>query len=311
MAVRNMSKLLWALCLFGMLMSSPLNAQPAHSPKIAFCAFGAQGFDLGITDTGHTAKMLTNSHFALYPYLSPDGKSLFFSERGDSQFGTILQIYRYDLEKHQITRISDGSAIDEYPVCSPDGKRLAFISRPADPALKDTPYHIYFSDLSGKNREAMDSDDEGPQLYPSWSPDGDKIVYSFLSFPWAGLKVRDLKKQTTISLVPFYFYPMEPNWSPSSDQIAFTSCNPLKSTTQIWIVKADGSGRYQLTDGPSDRYPSWFPDGRRLVFTRNESKEKGKEIRGVYVIDLKTQKITRLFGIKDCSLEFPRIALAP
>lgn len=307
MRVGFKTKLLGVSCLLAMMVAPALHAQPRAKHKIAFCAWGPQGFDLGVSDAEGKLRMLTKNHFSLFPYFSPDGKSLFFTKLEKSSFGKIFQIFRIDLNTQQMVRISDDSANDEYPVCSPDGKRLAFISRPADPALKDVRYRIYLSDLAGKNREAMDLGDETPELYPTWSPDSDKIAYCYLKFPWSSLKVYDLKKKTTVNLVPFYFYPMEASWSPKGDLIAFTSWNPLNKTYSLWVVKADGSDRYQLTEGPDDRQPFWFPDGRRLVFTRTDGKEKDSKQRGIYIINLKTRKITRLISIKGNQFLYPRI----
>jgi len=306
----KLAKLIGLFCWLGLAFAAPLHAQPPHHPKVAFCAWGPMGFDLGISDANGKVKMLTENHFALFPYFSPDGQSLFFCQRAESKFGRVSQIYRFDLQDQQIVRISDGSAIDEYPICSPDGKHLAFISRPGDPKLKSYGYHIYIMDTAGKNRQAMKLGDDVPQLYPSWSPDGNKIVYCHLKLPWSGLKIYDLQKKTTVKLVPFYFYPMEAAWSPNGDEIAFTSWNPLTSTYCLWVVKPDGSDCRQLTEGPADRQPSWFPDGRRLIFTRKDGEQNGLEQRGIYVIDLKTRKITRAISIKDYRFLYPRVSLA-
>jgi Tol biopolymer transport system component len=52
--------------------------------------------------------------------------------------------------------------------------------------------------------------------------------------------------------------------SPDGDRIAFANADhPQK----VHLVRSDGSGYRQLTDGPErDRLPAWTPDGRRIVF---------------------------------------------
>jgi Tol biopolymer transport system component len=35
-------------------------------------------------------------------------------------------------------------------------------------------------------------------------------------------------------------------------------------------MKADGSNQRRLTDGIHDMAPAWAPDGKRLVFSRND-----------------------------------------
>jgi serine/threonine protein kinase/Tol biopolymer transport system component len=90
----------------------------------------------------------------------------------------------------------------------------------------------------------------------------------------------------------------QPSWSPDASQIVFTS--PCKgrgeffdtaySTSSLYIMNADGSGRIPLTSIPgSDFDPDWSPDGKRIVFT---SLRDGKK--DIYVFTLETGAIVRL-----------------
>jgi len=51
-----------------------------------------------------------------------------------------------------------------------------------------------------------------------------------------------------------------PAWSPDHSQIAY-ECSQV-----ICIMNADGTGVRELTDQPSDRSPSFSPDGKHVVF---------------------------------------------
>lgn len=58
-----------------------------------------------------------------------------------------------------------------------------------------------------------------------------------------------------------------PAWSPDGRQIAFSSLRG--DTSQIYLMKADGSGERRLTAGRgSATDPAWSPDGTRIAFTR-------------------------------------------
>jgi Tol biopolymer transport system component len=47
--------------------------------------------------------------------------------------------------------------------------------------------------------------------------------------------------------------------------------------SQIFLMNADGSGDHNLSGSSStDGWPSWSPDGKRIVFSRHE--EKGFQI---------------------------------
>jgi dipeptidyl aminopeptidase/acylaminoacyl peptidase len=64
----------------------------------------------------------------------------------------------------------------------------------------------------------------------------------------------------------------------------------------IWVMKADGSGRRQLTrpGAGNDFDPSWSPDGKRIVFRTSRGRYKpdpgGIGAEGIFVIDLATGK---------------------
>jgi len=56
-------------------------------------------------------------------------------------------------------------------------------------------------------------------------------------------------------------------WSPDGERIAFTRFG--LTTSDIWVMNADGSNQVNLTDTPQidEGFPAWSPDGRRLAYT--------------------------------------------
>ena len=65
-----------------------------------------------------------------------------------------------------------------------------------------------------------------------------------------------------------------PAWSPYGKHIAFVSYRDGHvdahgfTTSDIYVMAADGSNPQNLTNNPSDdRQPSWSPDGKRIVFS--------------------------------------------
>jgi hypothetical protein len=56
-------------------------------------------------------------------------------------------------------------------------------------------------------------------------------------------------------------------WSPDGQRIAFTRFG--LTTSDIWVMNADGSDQIALTDSPQvdEGFPAWSPDGQRLAYT--------------------------------------------
>jgi Tol biopolymer transport system component/DNA-binding winged helix-turn-helix (wHTH) protein len=62
-----------------------------------------------------------------------------------------------------------------------------------------------------------------------------------------------------------------PAFSPDGSRIAFNSCRG-GAATQIYLMNADGSRRQQLTtESQGAVMPSWFPDGRHLLYVVEQS----------------------------------------
>jgi hypothetical protein len=72
----------------------------------------------------------------------------------------------------------------------------------------------------------------------------------------------------------------EPAWSPDGTHLAFTWTH--FSPEHIWVARADGSERTQLTFGNDhDRNPTWSPDGSSIAFDREDGLGGPSEIYAV------------------------------
>ena len=57
-----------------------------------------------------------------------------------------------------------------------------------------------------------------------------------------------------------------PAWSPDAQQIVFSANPDGPETTLIYKMNADGTNRVRLSDGYQDYYPSYSPDGAKIIF---------------------------------------------
>lgn len=92
-----------------------------------------------------------------------------------------------------------------------------------------------------------------------------------------------------------------PKWSPDGKWIAYMSDRSKRSGKKayeidvIYVVRADGTGSLQLTrHAGSNSYPSWSPDGKRIVF---DSDRRHMDIDDIYVMNANGSGQKRLTSV--------------
>ncbi|MEV4740927.1 amidohydrolase family protein [Streptomyces sp. NPDC049555] len=127
----------------------------------------------------------------------------------------------------------------------------------------------------------------------SMAPDGRHLVAEvqnvLWSVPWKGGEA--------VAITPADLEPTRPVHAPDGRQLAV--CAYRGGGFHIWVLRPDGSGLRQLTDGPwDDRGPAWSPDGTRIAFA---SERDGDPVAGspyrVWVVDVRTGALTKVTGL--------------
>lgn len=103
--------------------------------------------------------------------------------------------------------------------------------------------------------------------FPSWRPDGQKLLYSDNSSGIFQLMLCDPTGTNATALTSLPDGAWKGRFSPDGTKIVFV-CGITND--DIYIMNADGTNVVQLTSDSSDETnPSFSPDGTKIVYTRN------------------------------------------
>ncbi len=111
-------------------------------------------------------------------------------------------------------------------------------------------------------RQLTDSDVD--DFSPSWSPDGERIVWVHGGSLWImssdGVDAQPLLERDAQTLHT------SPDWSPDGEQILFTTRSG--DDTDMYLIKPDGRGLTQVDvpSGHSPLSPRWSPNGARITY---------------------------------------------
>ncbi|MEW6657927.1 MAG: hypothetical protein AB1424_04650 [Thermodesulfobacteriota bacterium] len=157
---------------------------------------------------------------------------------------------------------------------------------------RDGNEEIYSMNIDGTNQVNL-TRNSGIDGYPSWSPNGKKIVFTSQrnGQNWEIFVMdADGNNQTNISnnLADDGY----PAWSPDGKKIAFSSDRGLEGSgnRKIYLMDPNGSNVESITPAlPFALHPAWSPDSKRVAFS---SQQDGNT--DIYVVNLQNKQITNL-----------------
>ncbi len=223
---------------------------------------------------GANHRFLTDGReLVLTPRFSPTEQEITYLAYVDGE----PRVYLYNIDTKQREMLGDFPGMTFAPRFSPDGNRVIMSM------AQDGNSEIYSMDLRTRKVQRL-TQHPAIDTSPSFSPDGRRIVFNSDRGGAQQLYVMDASGANArrISFGPGRY--ATPVWSPRSDLIAFTKMNA--GTFSIGIMRPDGSGERILTKGFLVEGPTWSPNGRVLIYFRQDrSGPKGGDPK-LYSIDL-------------------------
>ncbi|HKQ98258.1 MAG TPA: hypothetical protein VJV75_10315, partial [Candidatus Polarisedimenticolia bacterium] len=213
--------------------------------------------------------LLRTSNPMLWVDTSPDGKSIAYTSRvsGDRPGVIREEVVISALDGSSRRSVAVSESRNRIPRWSPKGDRISFASD------RDGEYRIYTVRSDGSDLELLEGA-ESNTVYNCWSPKGDLLATMSASarrpmelIPWP-LSGRAAEKAAPVPPEIYNFVPS--NFSPDGRFVAgHNQGTGGDEPGGIWLYDLEARRYEKVTDTGS--YPTWLPDGRHLLYTRQSA----------------------------------------
>lgn len=284
--------------------------QPAAAPTVAGEPLRREG-EKHLTNI----RQLTFGGENAEAYWSPDGARLTLQSRREGLKAD--QIFTMNADGSDVKMVSTGKGRTTCSYFYQDGERILYASthRASDepPAPPDqsqgyvwpvyADYDIFTCKTDGSDLERL-TKRPGYDAEATVSPDGKKIVFTSMRDGDLEIYVTDINGRNTRRLTHELGYDGGAFFSPDSEWICYRAGHPQgaeeektyrellekglvkPSKMELWIMRADGSGKRQVTsNGAANFCPFFTPDGKQLIFSSNMKNPRGRDF-DLYLINL-------------------------
>ncbi|MEO0796654.1 MAG: biopolymer transporter Tol [Verrucomicrobiota bacterium] len=241
-------------------------------------------------------RQLTNDKSnALKPYLSPDGRTLFY--RGYYRTG-FPDVFKVDVSSGRRTQFASYKGTNSGGAVSPNNQKVALIlSSPGD-------MELYTQDINGNSKPRRLTRSRSVETDPTWSPDGGRLIITsdriggpqLFEIPAQGGPMTRLP--TNISR-----YCAEPNWNPrDASKVVFTAA--MGGGYELALFEYGKGAAKPLTSVAGNaKEPVWLNDGRHILYTEESNGSKF-----LAIVDSETGKRTRVSPSKFGNASMPSYA---
>ncbi len=209
-------------------------------------------------------------------------KIYFVSERKRG----IKEIWSMDPDGSNQKQITHYNSICTTPAVSPDGTKLAFTSY-----ARGNP-GIFIHSLETGRRLAFYNPVSPMVGTPSFTPDGNQIVFSVSVGGWAQIHIANVDGSGLRRLSYVRAIEVEPKVNPKTGtEMVFVSGRA--GPQQIFRMNMEGADVRMLTTGEGQASnPSWHPDGQHLAFAWTRGYAPGNF--NIFVMDVATRRYDQL-----------------
>jgi Tol biopolymer transport system component len=239
--------------------------------------------------SGKTVIQLTDNAWEdQYPVWSPDGSKIAYMSNPDGSF----DIYLMDASGAGIEALTSFEGDEETPAWFADSRHVAFTRNIKQ--LTGKKQILYSVDIETGSAEKIIPRFKRNHSIPYFSQGAPLMTFTAKrAFGW-DVAVYDLRDHR-IRFLEDGGKSCRARFSKDGNTLAYVSTR-ADGRGDIWLMNPDGSDKRRLTlrDKTHDYFPSWSPDGRKIVFCSSFEHDIESDWQ-ILVYDVETGKTALLF----------------
>ncbi|HTP01306.1 MAG TPA: hypothetical protein VMJ64_08025 [Anaerolineales bacterium] len=226
-----------------------------------------------------------------YPSLSPDGRSVVYSQFREDN---VYEIWELDIASGKANQLTDRLGVLNSPEISPDGKSVIFMRW----TVASDQYQVWMMDRDGGNPRRVF---KGDGWDPTWSPDGKQVLFASDRDGTIQLYTGDVDGSHIRKVGSLLSARGRSDWS-TQNLIATYSGDAW--SREVYAMNLDGSNPHRVSPkGGNSQGPSFSPDGGWIAYTAYY--DRFNDINGceIYIVKLDGSDLRRLTNNDYCDYQ--------